>query len=76
MRVEVAPGLARCSRASQHRYRLEEAEAFVAPIIREQELAAPDRPVVAPSEAVKDDAQRRRSVEGIAVFREARGEWA
>src|SRR5271163_418638 len=74
MGVEIAPWLARRLRAAKHRYRLEEAQALIRAIVGEQELPAPDCFVVAPTQAVEDDAERRRSVEGMEVLREAGGD--
>ena len=72
MCVEVAPRLACGLGAAGHRHRLEETKSLEAAIVGEQKFSAPDRPVVAPAEAVKHDAERRGSVERNAVFDEAR----
>ena len=74
MGVEIAPGLARGLRAAEHRDRLEQAEPAVGAIVREQELPAPDRSVVAPSQTVEDDSERGRAVEGMEIFGEAGGD--
>ena len=74
MGVEIAPRLARRLRAAQHRHRFERAEPFETPIIRKQELPAPERPVVAPAQSIEDDPEHGRRIERNAVFGEARSD--
>ena len=74
LRVSVAPRLADRLRAARHRDRLEAGQPPKAAIVAAQELAAPDRAVIAPAEPVEHDAQHRRGVERHAVLRQAGGQ--
>src|ERR1700678_3914882 len=71
MGVKVAPRFARGVRAAEHSDGPEGTEPLVATIIGEQEFPTPKGTVVAPSQAVKNDAEHRRCVEGPAVLGQA-----
>ena len=74
MRIEIAPGLAYGLSAARHGDRAHPRQPSIAEIIGQQELAAPDRPVIAEADAVKDDAEDRRTVERISVLGETGGD--
>ena len=73
LRIGVAPWLADRLRAAGHRDRFQASDAPEATIIAQQELAAPDRAVIAPAQPVQHHAQHRRGIQRHGVLRQARG---
>ena len=71
MRVQVPPWLANRGGATRHGDRLEHRQPPRRAIIGQQKFAAPDRAVLAPTEAVQHDAQYGRRIERMAVLGQA-----
>ena len=72
MGIEIPPRFARGLCPAGHGDRLERPKPLVTPVVGEQELAAPQRVVAAPSQAIECDAKNRGGFERIAVFGKAR----
>ena len=63
MGVKIAPGFANSLSAARHGDGPQRAQPFIAAVVGEQKLPAPDCSVVAKTQTVHDDAHHRRRVE-------------
>ena len=71
MRVSIAPGFAHRLRPADHCHRFEARQTLETAIVREQELAAPERAIVAETQPVERDAEHRRRIQRHVIVGEA-----